>query len=103
VTIRTKVSGRTTVHAGPPAELAELALEYAAGQHGGPKALGTDLYHFEEVARRLLDGYIAESAGQVNFWRDRPDGEPFQGPRGLRPDPDPDWAVANPKHPLVSA
>lgn len=98
MTIRTRISGRITVHAGPAAELAELARSYAAGEQG---RLGVEPHHFEEVARRLLAGYVAESAGQVRFERDRPDGEPFCGPRDLRPDPDPDWVKANPDHPAA--
>jgi hypothetical protein len=87
--IRTLVSSpgqpsQVTVHAGPAAELAALAAEYAAGQRG--QVPGTQPCHFEALAARLLNGTIADSVGSVEFWRDHPDGTPFHGPDGYRPD-----------------
>lgn len=98
MTIRTKKTGGTTVHAGPAAELAALALEYAAGQRRTVTA--DEQHHFEAAAERLRTGHFpAESGpGHVRFWCDRADGTPFQGPRGYRPDPDPDWLAANPHY-----
>jgi len=78
-----------TVHAGSAVELAALALEYAAGKRGS--VAGAKPHHFEAVAEHLLGGTVADSAGTVEFWRDRADGTPFQGPEGYRPDPDPVW------------
>lgn len=74
MTIRTTVSGagqpsEITVHTGPAKELAELALEYAAGTRG--KLVGAQPHHFEALAARLLNGGIADSAGNVRFWRER--------------------------------
>ena len=83
--IRSKISGRTTVHAGPADGLAALALEYAAGEHG--TVPGAQPCHFENVAARLREGYGEESAGTVLFWADRADGSPFRGPDGYRPPP----------------
>lgn len=84
MTIRTKVSGRTTVHAGPATELAAVALEYAAGDRG--KVAGAEPCHFERVAEQLAAGSLGLSAGAVQFWPDRADGTPFKGPNGYGPD-----------------
>jgi hypothetical protein len=97
VTIRDKkIDNAAIVYAGPAAELAALALKYAAGALG--TATANQRRHFEAVAALLATGcYPAEQVDGIRFWCDRPDGTPFQGPSGYRPDPDEDWLAANSK------
>lgn len=96
--IRTKVTGRTVVNAGTVEELAALALAYASGEHGPLKPFDADACHFENAAKHLLDRSVAEGAGRVEFWSDKPDGTPYMGPWDLRPKPDEGWLAAHPEY-----
>lgn len=99
MTIRTStvrnVAGVVTaiVHAGPAPELSTLALEYAYGRRPAPR--GSAPRHFEQAAQQLLQRSPAHHICTIRFWADAPDGTPFQGPRGYRPDEDPHHTITS--------
>ena len=92
MTVRTKTFAGVTVHAGTPQELAEVALEYAAGKRGN--VTEAQARRLERCAAELRNGAAAAIEGRLRFWTDAPDGRPFDGPHEYQPEPDPAWVEA---------
>lgn len=82
---RIKAVGEFVVFAGPAADLAAVAEDYATGVRPLPEGYQPEL--FRRGAALLRTGhYPAVDLGAVRFYRDRPGGKPFSGPFAPGPD-----------------